>query len=62
MYVKVLFKYSKSFTLHREQSPKLQHIAPFLFLSHLSANLLTIKTMKNLAGTVKNISLDSWFT
>ena len=45
-----------------EKSPKLQHIALFLFLSHLSANLLTIKTMKNHAATVKNIFLVPWFT
>ena len=45
-----------------EKSPKLQRIALFLFLSHLSANLLTIKTIKNLAATVKNIFLVPWFT
>ena len=45
-----------------EKSPKLQRIALFLFLSHLPANLLTIKTMKNYAATVKNIFLVPWFT
>ena len=45
-----------------EKSPKLQRIALFLFLSHFSVNLLTIKTIKNLAATVKNIFLVPWFT
>ena len=45
-----------------EKSPKLQHTALLLFLSHLSANLLTIKTMKNLAATVRNVFLVPWFT
>ena len=44
-----------------EKSPKLQHIALFQFPGHLSANfLVTIKTMKNLGGRVKNIFLDPW--
>ena len=55
----VLFKkivYVPSIAI-KEKSPKLQHVDLFLFLSHLSANLLMIKTMKNLAGKVKNVSL-----
>ena len=53
---KVLFKiivYVPSKAI-KKKSPKLQHIAPFLFLSHLSANLLTIKTMKTSPGRSKN--------
>ena len=53
---KIFFKVNRLRTIE-EKSPNHQHIARFLFLSHLSAILLTIKTMKNLPGTAKTFSL-----
>ena len=56
---KVLFKkivYVPSKAIKKKVAQTPAHCS-FLFLSQLSANLLTIETMKNLARTVKKFSL-----